>query len=167
MAQRRWFKGPAALALDAWYSDSDTSLGDAQTLLESRQSFHEIVEHLDRWDAQLFPHPENGYVQGPDFERVARRGYLKAIELAQRHSPQVPIKTFWMTGVGNSRFEMQITDEQDRVSVTVVVPEVDEGSDKPGSPEAWLVTINEDDKVVITKTSGEGYREEESTIADE
>ena len=107
MAERKWFKGPAALALDAWYSvgEVEANLRDAHDLLQSDRSFEDIVADLGaagRWDAELFPHPDNDYaLQGREFESVARQGYLKAIELALGHAPPVPIKTFWMTDVGN------------------------------------------------------------------
>jgi hypothetical protein len=169
MAQLTWFKGPAALALDAWYGDGDVEahLNEAWNLLQSGQSFHQIVDNLGRWDAQRFPHPSSGHVQGAQFERVAGQGYLRAIALALRHSPAVPIKTYWMTGTGSSTFQMLIADEQDRVSVTVVVPDVEEGSEEPGSPEAWLVTVGDDDQVLVTQTSGEGYKEQAGTSAGE
>jgi hypothetical protein len=173
MADRKWFKGTAALELDAWYSsgeDVGANLADARELLESNDSFAVIVADLGarpgeylgagrRWNAELFPHPDNDYaLQGREFESVARAGYLKAISLAQSHRPPVPIKTFWMTGVGNDRFEMHITDEGEHVSVTLLVPEVPGGSDLPGSPEAWVVTIGDDDQVDLTQTSGPGYK---------
>jgi hypothetical protein len=166
MAERKWFKGTAALELDAWYSvgDVEANLGYAQDLLESGRSFEDIVAELGgagRWNAELFPHPYQDYaLQGREFETVARQGYLKAIALARGHSSPVPIKTFWMTGVGNDRFEMHITDEQEHVSVTLLVPEVDGGTDSPGSPESWVVTIGADDadQVDVTQTSGPGYK---------
>jgi hypothetical protein len=164
MVDRKWFKGTAALELDAWYSvgDVETNLTDAQELLGSDRSFEQIVADLGaagRWNAELFPHPYDDYaLQGGEFESVARPGYLKAIALAQGHRPPVPIKTFWMTGVGNERFEMHITDEREHVSVTLLVPEVPGGSDEEGSPEAWVVTIGDDDEVAVTQTSGPGYK---------
>jgi hypothetical protein len=163
MADRKWFKGTAALELDAWYSvgDVEANLGYAQDLLESGRSFEDIVAELGgagRWNAELFPHPDDGYVQGREFESVARQGYLKAIELARGHDPRVPIKTFWMTGVGNDRFEMHVTDEREHISVTLLVPVVDGGTDLPGSPESWVVTIGDDGQVDLTQTSGPGYK---------
>jgi hypothetical protein len=165
MAERKWFKGPAAQELDAWYSvgDVDANLRDAHDLLQSDRSFEDIVADLGaagRWNSELFPHPDNDYaLQGREFESVARQGYLKAIELALGHAPAVPIKTFWMTGVGNERFEMHVTDEREHVSVTLLVPgDVPGGSDEPGSPEAWVVTIGDGDQVDVTQTSGPGFR---------
>ena len=164
MADRKWFKGTAAQELDAWYSvgDVEANLNDAQELLGSDRSFEQIVADLGaagRWNAELFPHPYDDYaLQGGEFESVARPGYLKAISLAQSHRPPVPIKTFWMTGVGNDRFEMHITDEREHVSVTLLVPRVPGGADDPGSPEAWVVTIGDDDQVAVTQTSGPGYK---------
>jgi hypothetical protein len=173
MADRKWFKGTAALELDAWYSsgeDVGANLTDARELLESDDSFAVIVEGLSarpgeylgaerRWNAELFPHPDNDYaLQGREFESVARAGYLKAIALALGHDSPVPIKTFWMTGVGNDRFEMHITDEREHVSVTLLVPDVEGGADDRGSPEAWVVTIGDDDQVDVTQTSGPGYK---------
>ena len=165
MAERKWFKGPAAQALDAWYSvgEVEANLRDAQDLLESNRPFHDIVADLGdagRWNAELFPHPYDDYaLQGEEFESVARAGYLKAIALAQGHGPPVPIKTFWMTDVGNERFEMHVTDEREHVSVTLLVPgDVPGGSDEPDSPEAWVVTIGDGDQVDVTQTSGPGFR---------
>ena len=145
MAERKWFKGPAAQALDAWYSvgEVEANLRDAQDLLESNRPFHDIVADLGdagRWNAELFPHPYDDYaLQGEEFESVARAGYLKAIALAQGHGPPVPIKTFWMTDVGNERFEMHVTDEREHVSVTLLVPgafpevRTSRGAPRPGS----------------------------------
>jgi hypothetical protein len=165
MAERKWFKGPAAQELDAWYSvgEVEANLREAQDLLESNRPFQDIVADLGgagRWNAELFPHPYEDYaLQGEEFESVARQGYLKAIALAQGHGPPVPIKTFWMTGVGNERFEMHVTDEREHVSVTLLVPgDVPGGSDEPGSPEAWVVTIGDGDQVDVTQTSGPGFR---------
>ena len=164
MADRKWFKGPAAQELDAWYSvgDVEANLRDAHDLLQSDRSFEDIVADLGaagRWNAELFPHPDNDYaLQGREFESVARQGYLKAIELALGHAPAVPIKTFWMTGVDNDRFEMHVTDEREHVSVTLLVPSVPGGSDEPRSPKAWVVTIDDDGQVYVTQTSGPGYR---------
>ncbi len=85
--------------------------------------------------AELFPHPYDDYaLQGEEFESVARAGYLKAIALAQGHAPPVPIKTFWMTDVGNERFEMHVTDEREHVSVTLLVPEDSRRFGRAGEP---------------------------------
>jgi hypothetical protein len=167
----KWFKGPAVLELDRWYSADNVAdnLALAGELLQSSQSFHNIVASLSangRWNASSFPHPEGGYVQGRDFERVARDAYLKAIDLALGHSPPVPIKIFWMTRVAN-RFASVITDDSDHVSVTLLVPEVPGGSRDPASPQAWAVIIDDDDQVVVTQTSGSGYEDEEESSAEE
>ena len=132
----------------------------SRDLLESGRSFERIVAELGadgRWNAELFPHPYNDHaLQGNEFERVTRQGYLKAIALALGHSPPVPIKTFWMTGVGNATFEMHITDERDHVSVTLLVPKVPGGTHEPGSPESWVVTIDVDGQVEVTSDERPG-----------
>jgi hypothetical protein len=157
--------------LDKWYGGGDVAanLTQAQALLGSGQSFHDIVADLagrGRWNAGLFPHPEGGAVQGPEFESVAGPAYQSAITLALAHTPPVPIKTFWMTGVAD-QFEAHITDDEEHVFVTLVVPEVPGGSRAPGSPVAWAVTIADDDQVVVTQTSGPGYDDEEESSAGE
>ena len=173
MTDRKWFKGRAALELDARFSRGDdvgANLIESRDLLESGRSFERIVAELGadgRWNAELFPHPYNDHaLQGNEFERVTRQGYLKAIALALGHAPPVPIKTFWMTGVGNATFEMHITDERDHVSVTLLVPKVPGGTHEPGSPESWVVTIDVDGQVEVTQTSGPGSWEHSTNAGD-
>lgn len=157
MAERKWFKGKAALALDAWYStgEIDETLHDAWALLRSDDSFEELVAQLDgegRGNSEfVYPHSD---VQGPEFERVARQGFLEAIALALEHAPPVPVRTFWMTGAGNDTYEMHVTDEAERVSVTVMVPDLEGGAHSPGNPEAWVVRIGGDGQVEVHQTSG-------------
>jgi hypothetical protein len=159
MAERKWFKGPAAVAVDDWYSTGsvEENLENGRDYLESGQSFAEIVDDLN--NAGLgrteFIHPYDGSsLQGPEFESVTRQGYLKAIELAFGHPDPVPIETFWMTGAGNDTFEMHITDGADRVSLTLLVPDVEGGSYERGSPEAWVVRIDGAGQTETVQTSG-------------
>jgi hypothetical protein len=159
MAERKWFKGPAALAVDAWYSTGDvqTNLEEARDYLQSDRSFAAIVQDLNAADRGRpeFVHPyERSSLQGSQFESVTRQGYLEAIALAFGHSPPVPIETFWMTGAGNDAFEMHISDEAERVSVTLLVPVVEGGSDERGSPEGWVVSIDGDGQTETKQTSG-------------
>jgi hypothetical protein len=106
-------------------------------------------------DAADVVHPdEHSSLRGSQFESVTRQGYLEAIALAFRHSPPVPIETFWMTGAGNDAFEMHVSDGAERVSVTLLVPAVDGGSDEPGSPEGWVVRIDGDGQTETKQTSG-------------
>jgi hypothetical protein len=160
MAERKWFKGRASMALDAWYRDGDVgaNLRQARDLLQSGQSFADIVAQLvdvRRWNTEFeYPDPVGGALQGPEFESVARQGYLEAIALALGHAPSVPIETFWMTGAGNARFEMHIADEAEHVAVTVLVPDVEGGSELPGSPESWVVSTD-GNKVKVRRTSGQ------------
>jgi hypothetical protein len=159
MAERKWFKGPAAVAVDDWYStgEVEANLEEGRRHLQSDQSFAAIVEALNAADRGRpeFIHPyEDSSLRGPQFESVTRQGYLEAIALAFRHSPPVPIETFWMTGAGNDAFEMHISDGADRVSLTLFVPDVEGGSHDPGSPEAWVVRIGGDGQPETVQTSG-------------
>jgi hypothetical protein len=157
MAERKWFKGTAALAIDDWFKSGDvaTNLTEAQGYLQSGLSFDLIVERLAEsgHGKDEFVHPlGNSRLQGDEFEAVTRRGYLEAIALALAHANAVPIKTFWMTGAGNDTFEMHITDEAEHVSVTLFVPDVDGGTEYPGSPESWVVRFEAPEEP--TQTSG-------------
>jgi hypothetical protein len=159
MAERKWFKGPAAMAVDAWYSTGNVraNLEESRDYLQSDRSFEVIVEALNAADhgRPEFVHPYDGSsLQGPLFENVTRQGYLEADALALAHSPPVPVETFWMTGAGNDAFEMHISDGAERVSVTLLVPVVPGGSEEPGSPEGWVVSIDGDGQTVTRQTSG-------------
>ena len=80
MAQRMWFKGKAALAVDRWYSSEDVqaNLEYARSLLEQQTlSFVALVRQLgadDRTDPEFVYPYGSGRLQGPDFERVTREG---------------------------------------------------------------------------------------------
>jgi hypothetical protein len=158
MAERKWFKGSAALAIDAWYASDDVraSLRYARDRLLDDPSFTAIVERLetDHRMRDEFEYPLAGALQGSEFESVARQGYLEAIGLALEHTPPVPVTTYWMTGAGNDRFEMHITDEAHRVSITLLVPEVEGGSTAPRSPESWVVAARPAGAVEVRQTSG-------------
>jgi hypothetical protein len=159
MAERKWFKGPAAVAVDDWYSSGEVeaNLEEGRRYLQSDESFEAIVEALNATDRgrDEFIHPYQGSsLKGPQFESVTRQGYLEAIALAFRHEPPVPIETFWMTGARNDAFEMHISDGADRVSLTLFVPDVEGGSHDPGSPEAWVVRIGGDGQPETVQTSG-------------
>src|SRR5262249_27810075 len=83
----RWFKGPAALAIDDWFSSGSvpTNLNQARGYLASGASFQDIVQQLAQAgrSRSAFVHPYGrSRLQGPQFERVARKGYLEAIALA-------------------------------------------------------------------------------------
>ena len=160
-----WFKGNAASAVDDWYSEGDvqSNLEEARRLLDSSRSFARIVSDLSvaGHTRDDFKYPLNGALRGPDFERVTRGGYLKAIDLASRDGRAVPIQTFWMTGAGNDQFEMHIADGAEQVSVTLLVPDVDGGSDY--GPESWLVRPVGEDDVETRQTSGPG-REDPSAL---
>jgi hypothetical protein len=159
MAERKWFKGTAALELDRWYSSGDVgdNLIEARGLLRQPDSFHEIVEQLytaDHWNPEeQYSYPRHDPLQGPEFEAVARRGFLEAIALARRHSPAVPIRTYWMNGVGNETFEMHVADDADQVAVTLLIPNDEGGSDDHG-PESWVVSIDGESDVKVEQTSG-------------
>jgi hypothetical protein len=166
-----WFKGRAAMALDAWYRNGDVerNLETAREWLSSL-SFSEAASKLNLQfagkDMRLepagadspeyaFDYPlDHGRLQGDEFESVARQGYLEAIGLAFAHTPPVPVKTYWMTGAGNDQFEMHISDDTDHVSVTLCVPEVEGGSEHPQSPESWVVAMDKRGQVRTTQTSG-------------
>jgi hypothetical protein len=162
MADRKWFKGRTALALDAWYGTGDVqrNLEEARDLLQSDESYEAIVGELATRDRrpQEFDYPKSA-LQGEQFESVTRQGYLEAIGLALRHSPPVPIKTFWMTGVRTRRFEMHITDGDDQVSVTLLVPRIDGGSRSERSPESWMVSADRKGRVRSRQMSGPEGRE--------
>jgi len=170
MADRKWFKGIAALELDRWYRDGDveTNLNDAATVLRDDASFEEIVaDPRTRWSSNPdFRYPRHDPLRGPDFETVARQGFLEAIALALRHARPVPIETFWMTGVGNDRFEMHVTDATEKVSVTVVIPDADGGSDEEGSPESWVVRFDKKGELEVVQTSGRPGDQPSTTSAD-
>ena len=159
MPDRKWFKGTAALAVDDWYSSGtvQTNLLDARSFFTQNLSFAQIVERLQGSGQSRpeFVYPlSGGRLQGDEFERVTRQGYLQAIDLALRHSPPVPINTFWMTGAGNEHFEMHVSDEAQQVSVTLLVPEVDGGSRDAGMPESWVVRIAANGELEMAQTSG-------------
>jgi hypothetical protein len=170
MADRKWFKGKAALAIDRWYSSDDVraNLEYARSLLERRTlSFDAIVRELDaagRKENEFVYPLGGGALQGDDFESVTRQGYLEAIGLAlesDAHGP-VPIKTFWMTGAGNEQFEMHIADGAEHVSVTLLVPETEGGSYYEGDPESWVVRIGADGEPDAEPTSGPRNRQRPS-----
>jgi hypothetical protein len=128
---RKKFKGRAARALDAWYSTGSVTnnLTDARALLQSPQDFTNIIRDLKarqhgRPEFEEYP-KRDSVVQGPEFERRARDGYLRAIELAFRHNPPVPIRTTWETGAGNTKLEVDPTDGVNHVEVTVRIPGVE------------------------------------------
>ena len=168
MAERKWFKGIAALAVDDWYSSGDVAanLAEAREYLLSDQSFADIVTELGEagHGREEFIHPRgSSRLQGPEFESVTRQGYLEAIGLAFLHDPPVPIKTYWMTGAGNDEFEMHITDEADHVSLTLFAPDVEGGTEAPGTPESWVVRIDRGGRVETRQTSGSPEPEPPST----
>ena len=171
MAERRWFKGRAALAVDQWYSSGpgvQQQLERARELLQKpNQSLTALVGDLNTsgHGHTEFRYPLGGALKGDEFERVIRQGYLEAIGLALAHTPPVPIRTFWMTGAGNPRFEMHISDEHRHVSVTLFVPEVEGGADYEGSPEAWVVSVGSDGQVETKQTSGPARQTSPSTRA--
>jgi hypothetical protein len=157
MAERKWFKGKAAQALDEWYSSGNVrdNLEYARGLLKSKRSLKAIITQLDsdgRKDDEFIYPRGDGALQGSEFERVVRRGYLEAIDLALRHKPPVAIKTFWMTGAGNAAFEMHITDDTDHVSATLLVPKVEGGATEQDSPESRVVRV-EGGKAKTKRTS--------------
>lgn len=125
------FKGPAARALDAWYSTGNVrkNLEEARNLLQSPQDFKNIIRDLKasqhgRPEFEEYPKSDS-VVQGPRFERKARDGYLRAIDLAFGHNPPVPIRTSWETGAGNTELEVEPTDGANHVEVTVRIPGVE------------------------------------------
>ncbi len=154
--ERMWFKGRAALAVDEWYSTGDVAnnLREARDLLQRDTAFEEVVAGLSRGHDEFMYPLGGGALQGPAFETVARQGYLEAIGLALDHDPPVPIKTYWMTGAGNRKFEMHITDEAEHVSVTMLVPKVRGGSSSSGSPESWVVSMDRAGRATTKRTSG-------------
>jgi len=160
MAERKWFKGTAAQAIDDWYSTGDVegNLREAERLLSGGQRYDAVIRDLgDRWNSADFPYPlAGGALAGDDFEDVTRSGYLKAIELALDHTPPVPIETFWMTGAGNRRFEMHVSDQVGSVVVTVLAPDVEGGDRREGMPEAWVVRFDGGGNVERKQTSGPG-----------
>ena len=168
MAERMWFKGRAAMTLDAWYSGSvEANLENARDWL-SNLSFEEMTGQLNDAhgdDAEfVFDYPlDQGALKGPEFEKVTRQGYLEAIGLAFGHTPPVPIKTYWMTGAGNVKFEMHVSDDREQVSVTLCVPDVEGGSEHPSSPESWVVSIGDDGDAHAKQTSGPPGKEQPST----
>jgi hypothetical protein len=168
MADRRWFKGRAARELDRWYRDGDVgqNLRDARDVLRNVETFEAIVRQLSdegRWSTdELYSYPRRGALVGPQFEAVARQGYLEAIALARRHDPPVPIVTYWMNGVENETFEMHVADDTAQVAVTIVIPNDEIRFDREG-PEAWIVTFEGDSQVKVTQTSGPPDRPQPST----
>jgi len=165
MAERKWFKGPAAIAVDEWYGSGDVqaNLTYARNVLEQGRDtghplpFAEIVAQLvrDNREKAEFVYPlQGGRLQGPVFEGITREGYLQAIGLALGHSPPVPIRSFWMTGAGNTQVEMHISDEAQQVLVTLMVPDVEGGSTDQRYPEAWVVRQDDDGTMETKQTSG-------------
>ena len=157
MAERKWFKGRAAVAVDAWYSTGDVlaNLEEARAYLESDRAFSAIVEDLNAAGRgrSEFVHPhERSTLQGAEFESIARQGYLEAIALALLHDPPVPIKSYWMTGAGNDQLEMHVSDEAEQVSVTLFVPAVEGGTEH--GPESWVVRFDPRGDVQTERTSG-------------
>jgi len=125
------FKGPAARALDAWYSTGNVTnnLTEAQTLLRSGRGFTDLIRDLkagQHGKPEFEQYPMSGSVlQGPGFERVARDRYLDAIGLAFGHSPPVPIRTTWEAGTGSADFQCHVTDGGNHVEVTISLPQGD------------------------------------------
>jgi hypothetical protein len=168
MAERKWFKGRAARELDAWYGRGEVgdNLIEARRVLQRDESFDETIAQLNAerpWSTdEEYSYPHHDPLQGPEFEAVARRGFLEAIALARRHEPPVPITTYWMNGVGNDTFEMHIADDTDEVAVTLLIPNDEGGSDDHG-PESWVVTIDGYGHVDVEQTSGPPGRAQPST----
>ena len=124
---RMTFKGPAARALDAWYSTGNVAdnLTEARNLLQSPRDFTSIIAALSHGRPE-FVYPMNASaLQGPEFERVTRDGYLRAIDLAFGQNPPVPIRTTWETGAGNAGLEIESTNGTNCVEVTFRVPGVE------------------------------------------
>jgi hypothetical protein len=167
-----WFKGRAAIALDSWYEgDVETNLRNAREWLsDPNLSFAQMAGRLNlvfrgkdiRLADSDADHPEyafdypipDGALHGAEFENVARDGYLEAIGLALEHDPPVPIKTYWMTGGRNRRFEMHISDSASHVAVTLFVPKVSGGSSHEHSPEGWKVVADRRGVTRTVQTSG-------------
>ncbi|HEX4527841.1 MAG TPA: hypothetical protein VIA11_00395 [Acidimicrobiia bacterium] len=168
MADRRWFKGRAARELDRWYRDGDVgqNLIYARDVLRDVGAFEAIVRRLNdegRWSTdEIYSYPRQGALVGPEFEAVARQGYLEAIALARRHDPPVPIVTYWMNGVENETFEMHVADDTAQVAVTIVIPNDPIVFDREG-PESWIVTVEGDTEVKVTQTSGPPDQPQPST----
>ena len=165
------FQGPAARAVDNWFRTGNvqSNLTDARNYLAAGLPFNAIIGQLQAAGRSRpeFVYPLGGGAnQGPDFERVMRQGYLQAIGLAFGHSPPVPISHFWMTGAGNNKFEVHISDEAQQVSLTVLVPGVEGGSEDEGDPESWVVRIDDDDEVETRQTSGPPAQEPPSARGD-
>jgi hypothetical protein len=125
------FKGPAARALDAWYSAGNVTnnLTEAQTLLRSGRGFTNLIRDLkagQHGKPEFEQYPMSGSVlQGPGFEREARDRYLDAIGVAFGHNPPVPIRTTWEAGAGNTVVQFALTDRGDHVEVTISLPQGD------------------------------------------
>lgn len=170
--ERKLFQGTVAEALNAWYSKPPVrdNLVLARQKLESGDSFQDITNalHAEGKADPAFEYPrddcEGGRaLRGPEFEAIMRRGYLEAIALAFGHGEEgVPIRTYWMTGAGNRKFEMHITNEVDHVSVTLLVPKVQGGSTVERSPESWVVGFDRTGNVLVTQTSGPSNTEPSS-----
>jgi len=176
-----FFKGRAAIALDTWYgedveanlrraqewlSDPDLSFADmaGKLNLEFAGKDIRLADADDEHPEYAFDYPiADGALQGDDFERIIREGYLEAIGLALEHSPPVPIQTYWMTGVGNERFEMHVADSAQHVAVTLLVPKVRGGSQHSHSPESWRIALDDDGAAV--QTSGPEANERPSLRA--
>jgi hypothetical protein len=122
---RKKFKGPAARALDAWYSTGsvERNLREARTLLESPRDFTSIIGALSHGKPEFNEYPKSP--RGSQFERVMRDGYMRAIDLALGHKPPAPIRTTWETGAGNTELEIETTNGVDHVEVTVRLPGVE------------------------------------------
>jgi hypothetical protein len=118
------FKGPAARALDAWYSTGsvEENLTEARELLESPRDFTSIIAALSHGKPEFNGYPKSPW--GSEFEDALRDGYLRAITLAFDHDPPVPIRTTWETGAGNTALVAEPTDGGDHVEVTVRLPRV-------------------------------------------
>jgi hypothetical protein len=119
------FKGPAARALDAWYSTGSVAdnLTEARNLLQSRRNFTSIIAALSHGKPEFNDYPKNP--RDSQFEDALRDGYLSAIKLAFGHNPPVPIRTTWETGAGNTALVAVPTDGVDHVEVTVRLPGVE------------------------------------------
>lgn len=166
MADRKWYKTRANIAIDDWFRSGDVreNLLYARDRLINEPGFAELVNRLgaDKRTKDEFRYPREGALRGHDFEKVTRQGYLEAIGLALSHTPAVPITTFWMTGAGNANFEMHITDEAEQVFVTMLVPEVEGGSTAEKSPESWVVTRGTAEQPMTKQTSGPSGRRQPS-----
>ena len=159
MAERRWFKGRAARALDAWYSDGDVgqNLRDARDVLRNRDVRRDRAPSSTTKAAGA---PTSCIhiptARGPGRAPVRGRrppGLLGGDCAGPTARSPVPIMTYWMNGVEKRRSRCTSPMTPQHVAVTIVIPNDPVVFDARG-PRELDRDHRGDSQVHVTQTSG-------------